>query len=260
MAVLATLGTVLVFLGVLGSFLDKHHFDEKTITKVRLALIACYVHLYDIPKRTGPIVRWWDKVHERRPIDIRTGEYLKEPNESRYGIILLLQVLIAITFPIIHLNCFNGFSWLASIAGGIVLAYMAPLLVMIFVGAWAVLFILAGLFVLATTEAIRRFLLSVLNKSTSPQTSPFTYLAALVSVFTAGGVAANQLAERWEWQWEKPAFIVWIERSIDPDPFRYPELSRPGYPSQGATNYDRAEHDDRKWRRRMKELHGREPP
>jgi hypothetical protein len=42
-----------------------------------------------------------------------------------------------------------------------------------------------GLTALLTREGLRRFLLIVLNKSTHPRTSPFTYFASLLSIATA---------------------------------------------------------------------------
>lgn len=212
MKTLIIIGAIVVFLGVLGPFLDKHHLDESTIDKIRLRLVACYVFLYDLPKRSGPIVRWLDSLHEKRAFDIRTGEYVKEHSTWRGWIIPLFQVAFAIAFPIINQVYFNGPSWLLSIGGGLVLAWMAPLLLILIVGLWAILASLCSLIVLAILEAIRRFLLIVFNKSTNPRTSPFTYLAALISVFSAGGAAVHQVVEQWDWN--KPAFIVWIEDSI----------------------------------------------
>ena len=46
---LATLGVVIVFLGTLGKFLDKHHFEESTIERIRVKLIGFFIFLYELP-------------------------------------------------------------------------------------------------------------------------------------------------------------------------------------------------------------------
>src|SRR4051812_28916878 len=180
MELLATVGIILVFLGVLGPFLDKYHFEESTIDRVRLWLVAFFVFLDDLPKRSGPIVGWLDSIHERRSFNIRTGEYVEEQGNWKAWTIRLLQVAFAIAFPVVNETYFYGPGWGLSIVGGILLAYMAPLLVFLCIGFWTILAGLLVLFILAVIEVIRRFLLIVLNKSTSPRTSPFTYLVALI--------------------------------------------------------------------------------
>jgi hypothetical protein len=196
MQALAILGFVIVFLVGLGRFLDTQHLEKTTIDKIRLLLIKGYIFLYDIPtqltSRSGKFIRWLDAIHEKQPFDIRTGQYIEEKRNWKP---LFCRVSFAIIAPIVHMEFFfdekkaqisRSVGWAWSIVGASVLAYMGPLLLMLGLGLYIVACGLFFLMCLAILEAIRRFLLVVLNKSTSPQTSPFSYFAGLVSVILAG--------------------------------------------------------------------------
>jgi hypothetical protein len=88
-------------------------------------------------------------------------------------------------------------AWWWAILGGIVLALIGPLLLMVLFGLGALIVSLPSLSLLGAVELIRRALLVVLNKSTSPRTSPFAYLSGLASVILAAGEAVHKLMALW---------------------------------------------------------------
>ncbi len=101
---LATLGVVIVFLGTLGKFLDKHHFEESTIERIRVKLIGFFIFLYELPDnlrtRFSPLFRCLDKLHKARAFDLRTGKAI-EPEANWTIWIRAAQISFALLFAII---------------------------------------------------------------------------------------------------------------------------------------------------------------
>ncbi|MBH5371417.1 hypothetical protein [Bradyrhizobium glycinis] len=212
MKALATLGVLVVFLMVLGNWLDKQHLEVTTIEKIRTRLISFYLWLYDAPSRLKkgcqPIISWFNRMHEPPAFDIRTGQSIKQrPPVARYALQLTTAVAVPIFMmqfhhfdpdtPVSSMNLPSETAWWWAILAGIVVALVGPIFFLASVGLWACIITLPSLILLALIEMMRRSLLLVLNKSTSPRTSPFTYFSGLASVFLSGGESARQLFVLW---------------------------------------------------------------
>lgn len=213
MELLATLGIVIAVMVGLGKFLDTQHLEVATIDKIRVRLVAFYVWLYEAPlrlkKRFRPFIERFDKLHEPPPFDIRTGQLIEK--RGRPATSYIFQLIVAVLFPILimrfhhfdpneDVSAFNlprDAAWWWAIMAGVVMAALGPLFLIFSIGLWALIVTLPSLLVLAAVEMIRRALLIILDKGTSPRTSPFAYFSGLASVVLAVGEGLNKLTALW---------------------------------------------------------------
>jgi hypothetical protein len=199
MEVLGTLGIIVGLLCSFGIFLDKHHFEQSTIEKVRNHLIASFIFLDDLPDRlrdrSSPFIRWFDKLHEKGDFDVRTGAY---SGRTRNWTTWVRVGQVALGIGIFAVEQYSRTSLLVSVMEAFVVVYIAPLILLIGAGAWVALVTAVLLLLTLAITIVRRFALLLLNKATSPRNTPFTYLAAVVSIFISFGEGIHQLALRWD--------------------------------------------------------------
>ena len=199
MRTLEVAGLVIILLITLGRFLDSEHVEVSTKDRIRVKLIGLYVWLYDIPahfKFTALKARL-DRLFEAREIDVTTGRTIinrKSVWRARWyyfiGIPAFSLGFAYLAQYVLHPDA-DGIwrhtreeAWWIGLFGGLTLAILGPLILSILMGLLFIVSMLVGLVALAILEAVRRSALTVLSKSTSPRTSPFSYFAALLSVVT----------------------------------------------------------------------------
>lgn len=162
---------------------------------IRLFLIRAYFLLEAIPSRLSSIV---SRFHEAPEIDVRTGNEIKPERVWPYRIYYLFLVP-GLSIAVAYL-CEWGFKetewsrsigftkesgWWLGLFFGFVLAFVGPAIFAIASALTLIVLLMPGLVAFAILEAIRKLILIVFNKSTSPRTSPFAYFAALLLVIAA---------------------------------------------------------------------------
>jgi len=189
----------------LGKFLDGEHLDGATKEAVRLKLIAFYVYLYDFP---SALTKLRKAILEH--VFPHADESMTNPKESKskwfYRLYwILLAPTIAIGFAFLAQAVFKETEWSLSVGLSREMAWWLALPVgIVFGAAWPLIFatLVAMLFVVVfsvsllaylVVEVIRRTALLVLNKATSPKTSPFSYFTGLLSVILAGIVLVQNI-------------------------------------------------------------------
>lgn len=208
-----TLETVsLTILLIISAFryLDVEHLESATKEAIKLRLIAFYVILYDYPpKLRKQLMAALDSVFEAErpyekqcfapsPVAEETSE--KPPKRRRLWRtirFLHVPVMTAIIASILMLNfdensevnramqLTRGAAWVWAIFGSWLLALAAPIMLMNFTVMVSVFAFVPAVLALLILELIRKIILVVLNKSTSPRTSPFSYFGGLLSVVVA---------------------------------------------------------------------------
>ena len=199
MRTLEVAGLIIVLLLTLGRFLDSEHIEISTKDRISVKLISLYVWLYDIPARFKftALKAKLDRLFDAQEIDVTSGRTIINRKSiwrarSYYfiGIPAFSLGFAYLAQYVLHPDADGVWrytreeAWWIGLYGGLTLAILGPLMLTILVGVLFIVSMLVGLIALAILEAARRSVLTVLNKSTSPRTSPFSYFAALLSVVT----------------------------------------------------------------------------
>jgi hypothetical protein len=201
MVTLETVGLVIAFLVALGRYLDSEHVESRTKDVIRLGLIKMYILLYDLPKylsrRFSALA---DRAYKSPEIDVRTGKTISPRSEHKwawYGYYYLAVPLLTVIFAYMtqyvfkedewtrHVGFTKESAWWFGLFGGGIIFINSLLIVTMLVGMVLIAVAAVALLPLLIVEIIRRIALVVLNKSTDPKRSPFSYFAALLSVVAA---------------------------------------------------------------------------
>jgi hypothetical protein len=179
----------------LGRFLDEHNLENSTKDKIRNVLISMYVFLYDYPKRVKrSILNLLDSAYTPQ-----TSNDRKIETRSKWALrlyFLFYIPLFSIGFAYLAQYVFKpdveglakGLTreeaWWFGLLVGIPIAFTGPTVLATLLFVVGVVSVIPVLIFILILETVRRLLLILLNKSTSPKTSPFSYFCALLTVLT----------------------------------------------------------------------------
>jgi hypothetical protein len=189
MATFETVALIIAVLVATGRFFDSQHLEGSTKEAIKNGLIRFYFFLYSLPKRLPSFLsRIVDIVSPIPDYDVRTGKPRHTERVWLWRLYYFFGMpLITFGFAYIYSDSsqdqFGGWGW--GIIFGLLLALSWFYLVIALFGVMVLFAFIPGLIICGIVEGIRRFMLVVLNKSTSPTTSPFAYFTGLLAVLTA---------------------------------------------------------------------------
>jgi hypothetical protein len=199
MDIAVSVALTIVFLMSAGHVLDSKHIQGSTKELLRSKLVAVYIFLSDFPSRIRhKLTSMANKAYDI-PEDslLENGARKKIAWSGKLDWVIFVPAF-AIGFAYlgqavfkedaemsVALGITKETAWWLALVAGVMIAGALPLIAAILTTVALVLAIVPCGIAWVVIEAVHRIMLVALKKATPPEAAPFSYLAALLSVFAA---------------------------------------------------------------------------